>query len=1113
MLKYFLFILALLVSSISAQTSQATTLLEPGKTLSNEISGGAEHSYQINLSKDDFASVVVEQMNVDIVMHLQDGAGKEILICEQESRNQGTERFDLVAEQSGSYQLQIRAALKNATPGRYEIHLEKVRSAEEADRLLFQARHELCEASRMADEKNFDDALPIAEQSVRIFEQTWGRENPELAKGLSLIANIRTGKEEYEEAELVYLRALEIREKVFGAEHPAVAESCVDIARLYSNMEDQTKTESYASRAVMIRERTLDSNHFLTGYALMDYGNYLLDSQNFEKSKEMLTRALSILENSLPTDHPQFAKALHSVGYVYDTIGDFNTALQFYQRELVSVENAKGKDNIAVAKVLNYIARVHFRRGEYEEAERYYQRALEINQKLNDENGILVAQANLANIYLARGDYERSEEICKEILEKREKAAKPNQMRIAHALVNLGEINNSQGDYVAAEAYLKRSMSIVETIFKGDSSELGDVLTRLATSYIGLKNYASAEEVSRRALGIFEKLHGPDHPHIGEALNVLGQIAVLKSEFDAAEPLFLRSISIIEKAEGSKSPDLLQPFNGLADVYTSRNDIAQAVEYQSRANEVVEHDLALAIAAGSERQKLSSLATSASNMSRNIGFHLNNAPEDSKASELAATAILRFKGRVLDSMADTFSSLRSHSDPKDQNLLDQLNESASQLAQRILYAPELATTPESRELEEKIEKLQDQISRNNAEFSSQKQPVTIGSIRNAIPNKAVLIEFALYRPATGNDLRYVSYVIGRNQGQIYSKDLGNADEVDKAVDDLRKSLRDPSRKDVKKLAGIVYEKIIQPILPFIENSEHLLISPDGELNLFPFEVLIDQQDRYLIENFLCSYLTSGRDLLRLQFPRQSETAAVLVANPMFGPRNINKQEIADAKLRSVTTASDLSKVYFAPLSGTGEEAQAIKTFFNDANVFSGKEATESKLKQIDAPRILHIATHGFFLTDVPSDENPKASIENPLLRSGLAFAGANTRQSGNDDGILTALEASGLNLWGTKLVTLSACDTGLGPVKNGEGVYGLRRAFFLSGTESLVMSLWSVSDYTTREIMTNYYKNLKQGLGRAEALRIVKLNMLKRQQRAHPYHWASFIQSGQWLPL
>jgi CHAT domain-containing protein len=146
--------------------------------------------------------------------------------------------------------------------------------------------------------------------------------------------------------------------------------------------------------------------------------------------------------------------------------------------------------------------------------------------------------------------------------------------------------------------------------------------------------------------------------------------------------------------------------------------------------------------------------------------------------------------------------------------------------------------------------------------------------------------------------------------------------------------------------------------------------------------------------------------------------------------------------------------------------------------------------------------------------NPNPKIANPLLRSGLALANANLREkAGADDGILTALEASGLNLWGTKLVVLSACDTGVGEVRNGEGVYGLRRAFVLAGAESLVMSLWPASDYTTRELMTHYYQNLKKGLGRGAALRLVQLDMLRRDPKLHPFYWANFIQSGEWANL
>jgi CHAT domain-containing protein len=193
------------------------------------------------------------------------------------------------------------------------------------------------------------------------------------------------------------------------------------------------------------------------------------------------------------------------------------------------------------------------------------------------------------------------------------------------------------------------------------------------------------------------------------------------------------------------------------------------------------------------------------------------------------------------------------------------------------------------------------------------------------------------------------------------------------------------------------------------------------------------------------------------------------------------------------------------------------------------KATETAVKQVVAPRILHLATHGFFLSEPTALESvppavaggsrthtattgtiSNAAIENPLLRSGLAFTGANLRNGKGDDGVLTALEASGLNLWGTKLVVLSACDTGVGEVRIGEGVYGLRRAFTLAGAESLVMSLWPISDFTTRTLMTSYYQNLKQRMGRGAALRQVQLDMLKKNPKLHPFYWANFIQSGDW---
>jgi CHAT domain-containing protein len=407
-----------------------------------------------------------------------------------------------------------------------------------------------------------------------------------------------------------------------------------------------------------------------------------------------------------------------------------------------------------------------------------------------------------------------------------------------------------------------------------------------------------------------------------------------------------------------------------------------------------------------------------------------------------------------------------------------------------------------------------------------------------------LIELSVYRPfdprAPDNqkafgEPRYVAYVV-RNQGEVRWSDLGSASIIDEAINSLREALRDPQRKEVRQVARTVDRLVMQPIRSLAGGVAHLIISPDGELNLLPFEALVDGEGQYLVERYLITYLTTGRDLLRIGVARPSNGRPLVLADPLFGEPKIAHdmrahgatQPVAAVGRRSITTGDNLSTVYFAPLAGTAEEAYLIHGLFPHTQILTGARATKSSLQRIEAPWLLHIATHGFFLQDATTGKAQDVGdgetgdsqlllagrrIANPLLRSGLALAGANLKNSGKEDGILSAMEASSLNLWGTKLVTLSACDTGVGEVKNGEGVYGLRRSFFLAGAETLVMSLWPVSDYVTRELMTAYYTGLKNGLGRGQALRQAQLSVMKRKGRGHPFYWASFIQSGEWANL
>ena len=214
----------------------------------------------------------------------------------------------------------------------------------------------------------------------------------------------------------------------------------------------------------------------------------------------------------------------------------------------------------------------------------------------------------------------------------------------------------------------------------------------------------------------------------------------------------------------------------------------------------------------------------------------------------------------------------------------------------------------------------------------------------------------------------------------------------------------------------------------------------------------------------------------------------------------------------------------APLWGGGEAGRDGET--NLFPVVAPKTSQPTGYPNGSPPGCSTQATHGQFLDAqavLPASEDEKRlgitvdveklKVENPLLRSWLFFAGANDGGSDENDGTLTALEAAQLDLWGTKLVVLSACETGVGEAKTGDGVYGLRRALVLAGSEAQLMSLWSVSDRATRELMVEYYTRLKAGEGRSDALRRVQLKMLKDPKRRHPFYWASFIQSGEWANL
>ncbi|MBI4749887.1 MAG: CHAT domain-containing protein [Acidobacteria bacterium] len=1062
-------------ASSSLQISQFQTL-----------SPGQKHTYPLTLEANDFLNLVVEQKGIDVVVRLVGLDGKILIEVDSPNGTQGPEPLAFIAELAGDYTLEVESPAKTGSPGAYKIILDPFRPATDQDRSRLEINMLLAKIQTLSLAGDDDDALPLAIEALEKSEKTFGENHVLTAESLQHLARIYQNKGAYAQAEPLSLRSLAIREKMLGAEHPDVANSLNNLAGLY----------------------------YLKG--------------EYNRAEVLFERSLAIREKRLGSDHPLLAVGLNNLASVYKAKGEYPKAESMYLKSLAVREKATGVDQLEVAQTLNNLALVYEILGDYTKAEPLHLKSLAIREKIlgPHHRSVAVSLNNLAEFYRRKGDDTRAEPLYLRSLAIWEKTLGPDHPDLAFSLNNLASLYETRGDYTKAEPLYLRAFAIRENVLGPDHPDVAQSHNNLAGLYQTKGDYSKAEPLYLKALAIREKALGANHPEVAQSLNNLANLAEVTGDFTKAESLYLKSVAIWKQTLGGNHPNIAQSFNNLARLYQTKGDTAQAIRFLTECNEATERDLMRNLIAGSENQKALYLKQTGARTDQTISLHVQAAPQDKDALQAALTVILRRKGRALDAMASAIAVLRNRKDEPTQKLLDTYASLASQISVLTLQGPgqkNLETyLADIQALEVHKDQLETEISRRSAEFQAQTTPITLEAIRELIPANASLVEYAIYRPfnpktAQYGGFQYVAYVFDQ-KGVIQFVDLGEAEPIDKAVVAFRMMVRGTSTRFSKDAASAAQELdrlVMQPVRNLIGSATHLLISPDGTLNLIPFSALVDPQGKFLVENYTVTYLTSGRDLLRLKVKLPAQEPPVIIANPNYG--NGAGPILAGHPLAPLPQ-----------LPETAKEGKNIQTLLKRAGFVSGRKATEHFVKSIRRPEVLHIATHGYFLEDARKERTTEATrdlrlqtvgdleswrIANPLLRSWLFFSGANRGGQADNDGTMTALEAAQLDLWGTKLVVLSACETGVGEAKNGDGVFGLRRALVLAGSESQMMSLWAVSDQATRELMVDYYTWLKNGEGRSEALRNVQLKMLKNPKYQHPFYWAAFIQSGEWANL
>jgi CHAT domain-containing protein len=465
---------------------------------------------------------------------------------------------------------------------------------------------------------------------------------------------------------------------------------------------------------------------------------------------------------------------------------------------------------------------------------------------------------------------------------------------------------------------------------------------------------------------------------------------------------------------------------------------------------------------------------------------------------------------VLDSIIEDRALARMASDSGATSSLEALQKAKQAFWQATLTATNDASDENRKSLEASriaMQEAEKKLARSFTALGHTRRAldVDLAQVRASLPTGSVLIEIARYMHFLGTDkgeLRYGAVIIA-SKGDIQFIPLGVAESLDKLVELFAKSIRGAAddetlRESLQKLNDQAWLPIERK-LPL--GTTRVILSPDGDLSFLPFAALTGVDDKFVCERYRIDYVSSGRDLLTKTKP-DNRRNSVIFANPTFAAVTVR----GDTAGRASGAAIDLREMRFSLLPGAEREGTLLAARFKTdglaPQLFNGMEATETRIHSLNSPHILHLATHGFFVAERNKATARDSVTVNPMQRSGLALAGAQTtldawrngRTPATDsDGILTSEEIGTLKLAGTWLVTLSACDTGSGEARFGEGVMGMRRGFVQAGTQNLLMTIWPIIDETTVKLMLDFYdtaektKNAPQALADVQRDWLVKL--------------------------
>jgi CHAT domain-containing protein/tetratricopeptide (TPR) repeat protein len=977
-------------------------------------------------------------------------------------------------------------------------------------------------------------------------------------------------------------RARELIAARFGTSNPDYAQATQALAELHTATGDHSTAATLNREALEIFLRTLPPKHDLIGYTLGQLTNSYEALGNFGAAIGPLEQLKQWMILAKGRSDPATVQVMTSAAFVHLYLGRGDAALAGLHEVLDVAREFTGTLSRDYAVTLHNVAYAHLSLGDYAKARELLQSSSEIAEQAT-RSGMAASdlariQSTVGQLYDALDDHDGAEKAYTRGLSLLGEVTNETREAAVWLLSNLAGVYRNTHNEQASEASYLRALELLDA--PGAPMETARrkwtkaaIQSNLSQLYRWAGRFDEAEILSRQAMELTAEATGKNSAAFANRLHNLGLILSDRGKTDEAEKVLRDAMALTASLEGESGEGYGATVNVLATLLVRTNRPAEAAALMRKEITIDDRRMWAVLTAGSQRQRMAHLDRLRKNTFGYLSFVLGQRDTSPSLIEEGFDVVLRRKAISLEVLATERLTPLSSGNEQLRRDLSALRDIQAQLASAEL-GPRRIETSTIEEWTHRREQLEAAMAQQIPELALDVRLRNANSkaLMDSLPLGSALIEYVRFEPfdfATLPDregsrwrpARYLAFVLRSGSLQPSLVDLGEAAPIDEQIarwlnrvtgkpgksrdvprypPEKRNGTETESPRDVRDelelfardLGGprldpqpgrdegrVLREAIFDPVKRAFDGLQRLFIAPDGELSGVPFEALPLENERFLIDDYMVSYVTVGRDILRFGGGHsEAGGAPVVAADPAFDLGEVDD----NAKGRP-----------FRRLSGAREEGRDVAKLLG-VDPLLDDMVVEGRLKAIRSPAILHLATHGFFFssstTGLGTDDDARVELadddrlayvkraRSPLLRCGLALAGANSWVRGDrlpeaaEDGLLMAADVFQMDLLGTELVTLSACETGLGEAHVGESIFGLRRAFVAAGAKTLVMSLWKVPDFATRSLMTDMYSQLICGVSRAEALHAAQLT-LKEKYPTQPYYWGAFICQGDPRPL